>query len=665
MALLDRLFRFALQENLTDLFLVAGEPPLFRRRNEVAWSSGEPELDELTLANVLREFTPDSEWTRFERRGQATFAFDVPDVGRFRANLHRDERGSGVSFRVLPPDLPDLESLGHSELVQQLCRLDSGLILVTGPAASGRTTTALAMAADIHRRVARRIVTLEDHVEYRLGDGEGVVTQLSAERPGQPLAARLEAANRLGCDLLIVDELSFGPDLEAVLRFAERGPLVIAVTRGLDTISVLERALSCGAEERRPDQRRRLASTLRAVINQRLVPTADESGQALALELLLCSQQVGANILEDRLDQIPLTMRNASRLGMVGLNTSLMRLLGEQRIEPRHAWHAAVEKDALVEGFRRAGVPFSPPRFAELQTVNAAHRNLTAVRLGRSAQILPSDVLAEAPGSTEASTIIPRSAEDVGPDRADGSDFEVVEPALLELGRVVNASARARLLLQHPDRHETIIELFGGSGILFGRNPLDRQRGLRNDWLCQALPEDDHEARAATRRISRIHGGFRVPDDGGWQVAAWGEAGMAIDDRRLPRGQWLKLPAQSFTLDIADDAVSLDCQAFRAQSLVLKRPASESIWYVVLRHRVDFALTTAGFDVATGLSGTQFGFGVVYADGEFRLIPGMAGNVTSGGKPVDSHRRLEAGMSIEVGRFSLVFQPLMVRDIAR
>ena len=180
-----------------------------------------------------------------------------------------------------------------------------------------------------------------------------------------------------------------------------------------------------------------------------------------------------------------------------------------------------------------------------------------------------------------------------------------------------------------------------------------------------ALPEDDHEARAATRRISRIHGGFRVPDDGGWQVAAWGEAGMAIDDRRLPRGQWLKLPAQSFTLDIADDAVSLDCQAFRAQSLVLKRPASESIWYVVLRHRVDFALTTAGFDVATGLSGTQFGFGVVYADGEFRLIPGMAGNVTSGGKPVDSHRRLEAGMSIEVGRFSLVFQPLMVRDIAR
>jgi twitching motility protein PilT len=669
MILLNKLFRFVIHEGISDLFLVPGEPPMFRRWNKVSWSSGEPILDALTISNALREIAPPGVWARFEQRGEAHFAFDEDGSGRFRAHYFHDKNGLGAAFRAIPSKTPDLKELGHLELIQDLCQMSKGLILVTGPPSSGKTTTVAALVNHINETQSKLITTIEQQVEFRHKNSHSFVTQIPRNEKVQLCEQQVRMALHEGCEVLILDELSSLEELELAMHVSELGPLVIAVTQGLDAVSVLEWLMTGVHEDRRQSMCRRLATNLRAILNQRLLNRTDGQGLALATEILLCSSQISQNILDQRIDQIPLTMRNASRLGMIDMNSALLRLVGEKHIEPLEAYREAVEKEALIDGFRRAGIPFSPPRFSDMQVSHAAHRHLIPVRF-LNAEL--SDLDLGAMANQDEATTIDKRAESSKHDRKELENEEavkpemtVIEPALLELGHIINASARARLILQHPNSSESIIELFGGLGILYGRNILDRQRGLRNDWLCQAFPPDNPEAQRSTRRISRIHGGFRVPDDGGWQIATWGESGLSLNDVEIPTNKWLRLPSQPFQLDIAQGAVRLEGQAFRAQSLVLKRPLEERVWYVVLRHRVDFGLTKAGFDVAAGLSRTQFGFGIVYTDGHFTLIPGMAGHVTSHGKAVESHRQLEPGMSIEIGNYSLTFQALMVKDPAR
>jgi twitching motility protein PilT len=673
MTLLDKLFRFVIQEGISDLFLVSREPPMFRRWNEVSWSSGEPILDPLTVSSVLRDIAPAKVWSRFEKIGEAEFALDLENLGRFRAHYFHDVNGLGAAFRVVSGDPPSLKDLGHSELIHDLCDMDKGLILVSGPPSSGKSTTAAAMVAHINETQTKLITTFEHQIEYRHENAQSFISQVTLQHSQADLEKQTRLALREGVDVIVFDELSRIEELEFALHVSELGPLVIGVIPGLDSVSIIEWLLMGANEDRRESMRRRLSTSLRAILNQRLLKTVDDQGLALAVEILLCSSQISSLIYEERLDQIPLTIGNASRLGMVDLNSALLQLVAEKHVQPLEAYREAIDKEVLIEGFRRAGIPFSPPRFSDMQISHTAHRNLIPVNLSR--QKFGSFTLADgqAISDDDATTIVtrPKFTTDrlkramLDGDAVLSSSIKVIEPALLELGRIVNASARARLLLQHPNRSESIIELFGGSGILYGRHQLDRQRGIRNDWVCQAFPPDNPEAQQLTRRISRIHGGFRVPDNGAWQMASWGEAGTAINGIQVPPDSWLTLPKQPFQLEIAAETVKLDCQAFHAQALVLKRPKEEGVWYVVLRHRVDFGLTQAGFDVAAGLNRSQHGFGVVYTDGHFVLIPGMAGNVTSKGKPIDSHRKLEPGMEIEVGRYSLTFQPLMVKDPAR
>lgn len=686
MVMLERLFRFAIQEGASDLFIVPGEPPLFRLAGELTWASGEHAFDEDTVEAVLQEIAPPPAWSRFGHEPSARFICEAAHVGRLRADYYRDARGMGAAFRPIPNHLPSLEELGLMPALAGLCEQPRGLILISGPPFSGKTTTLHGVINHINHHRAAHILSFEDPVEFLHHRARGLVHQRELGGDRGALVRYAREALYQDPDVLVFADLSGAEEIGCALEAAAAGPLVIATLSASTAAEAIAAVIDAWPAARRAEARRKLAAVLRGVVNQRLLRRKDGRGLVVAAELALATPPLTAAIARGAVSEDDLA---AAEAGLGGsFNAALLRLIGLEAITPAVAFRASLDKDGLTDGFRRAGIALEASRFSNQQLHQVSVRRRVPIKLSREQELAllestaGADTLAAQENDTltvnlDASvslgglgqTLVPReehtSTREIPLPGLD-ERLQVLEPAVLEVGKVHNATNRGRLLVQHPGGEESVIELFGGYGLLFGRSHLDLQRGLRNDWVCQAMPFDDPEARRATRRISRVHGGFRVGDDGGWQIANWSETGATIDGARLTKGRWQLLPSSPFELAIAERAVVLESRAFRAQALVLKRPPEEGLWYLLLRHRIDIGISRSrGINVYSALRGSQLGFGLVLQRDGFQLVPGISGHVYCNGRPLGSHRRLEPGLTVELGRYALTYQALTSRDTAR
>lgn len=698
--LLERLLRFIINTGASDLYITPDEPPVIRMGGRVTWSK-DPPYDHKGVLDALRELAPSEQvWQEFEQQNEASFIFNFGGLGIFRAHLFVDIKGVGACVRPIQPVVSSLEALQLPDPLENLAKLTRGLVLISGPPGSGRTTTVHSMIDSVNnpqderwasRTGPKKILVLENAAEYQHEHKHAIFCNQPRLSWAPSSHQILLQTRKLDPDIVVLDDLDEPEKIQNALSIAGMDRLVIATVQSASVVNALQTLINRFPETERQSIRLQLSQVLRGVTNQRLLPKLNpkrsERQRVPAVEILLTTTQVQQHILNDELDEIPFTILNGGRLGMSTLNSDLIRLLAAEVIDHESAYYAALEKEALVDQFRRTGVEFVPKHYSEQRA--GALRLLRDVKLSRREQMALLehsfqgasfvDAAGEAStimtlggntGMTMMESIADDDFDELYEDEGGDVDYETdedytPEDAVLEFGKVRNAETRARLVLRRPNRSEVLIELFGGKGILFGRNYHDLQRGFRNDWISHALPADNPENMMRTRKVSKIHGGLRIIDKGNWEVCTWVGNGLRIDGKELPKGQWIRYPSTPFQFDIAGEAINLIGRAFNGQALVLRRTDTIGTWYVVIRNRVDFALTSRGFGAFQALKGSQQGFGVVHKKGSFMVVPGATSRVLLNDKPLTTHQALKSGMTIKLEQYELIFQALTPKDPAR
>jgi twitching motility protein PilT len=353
---IDRLFHMMVDAKASDLHLSTGMPPLIRRDGKI-----QPlEADARALTNeemiaLLEPITPETNREEFARRNDTDFAYEVKGLGRFRANMFLDRKGRGAVFRVIPAKILSAEDLGLSPAILKLCRLSKGLVLVTGPTGSGKSTTLCAMIDYINRTRNDHIITIEDPIEFVHENKGCLINQREVGTHTAGFKEALRAAMREDPDIMLVGELR---DLETVaiaIETAETGHLVFGTLHTTTAASTVDRVIDQFPTEQQAQIRIMLSESLKGVIAQNLCRKIG-GGRIAALEILLVNSAIANLIREAKTFQIPSMMQVGRAQGMVALNDALMELVTKKLVEPEEAYLKAVDKAAFEGLLKRANI---------------------------------------------------------------------------------------------------------------------------------------------------------------------------------------------------------------------------------------------------------------------------------------------------------------------
>jgi twitching motility protein PilT len=353
LATAERLLRALVERRGSDLHLRVGEPPVVRAGGELQ-RLDEPPLTPAQLEAVLVSLMPERNRAEFAECGDTDFAYEIAGVARFRANALRDRLGPAGVFRVIPATVVSVEEMGLSPEVQQLCQLTKGLVLVTGPTGSGKSTTLCAMVDLVNRSRADHILTIEDPIEFVHPSKRCLVTQRQVGVHTGSFKSALRAALREDPDVILVGELR---DLETVaiaIETAETGHLVFGTLHTTTAAGTVDRIIDQFPADRQSQIRVMLSESLKGVISQTLCKKIG-GGRAAAREVLLATPAVSNLVREGKTFQIPSIMQTSKKIGMVTLNDALLELVDGKLVEPREAWTKAVDKTALVQSLRTRG----------------------------------------------------------------------------------------------------------------------------------------------------------------------------------------------------------------------------------------------------------------------------------------------------------------------
>lgn len=343
----------------SDLHLSSGHQPLIRESGDIK-PLDLPVLDSQTVAQYLQEIMPKANRSQFDDNNDTDFAYERSGVGRFRANVFRDRNGMGGVFRVIPSEVLTAEQLHLPEAVIDLCHLSKGLVVVTGPTGSGKSTTLAAMIDHVNRTRCDHIITVEDPIEFVHHDRQCLINQREVHNHTQSFASALRAALREDPDIVLVGEMRDLETIEMAIRTAETGHLVFGTLHTNTAASTVDRMIEAFPADRQNQIRTMLASSLKGVVAQTLCKRKPR-GRVAALEILIVTRGVSALIRDSKTFQIPSTMQVGGSIGMMLLNDSLMRLVREGVVEPQQAYDKAVDKDDLIEKLNKMGYDIKRP----------------------------------------------------------------------------------------------------------------------------------------------------------------------------------------------------------------------------------------------------------------------------------------------------------------
>jgi twitching motility protein PilT len=332
-ARLDTFLRIAADQKASDLHFHAGKVPIVRHHGELSAMPFRV-LSEPQVRAFLDEILTEPQQRELEERQQVDFAYELPGVGRFRASVCHQSGGLSAVFRVIPTEIPDLGDLELPAAVSGFTRHANGLVLVTGPTGSGKTTTLAAMVDLVNRTSGRHIITIEDPIEFVHPPKMGLVTQREVGLHAESFASALRSALREAPDVLVVGEMRDFETISLALAAAEAGVLVFATLHTGSAAKALDRMMGAAPADQQEQVREVLSVMLRGVLSQRLCRLASGQGRVAAPEILLQSVSVSHLIREQKVHQIDAYLRGgeqASR-GMVSLEESLARLVQEGRI---------------------------------------------------------------------------------------------------------------------------------------------------------------------------------------------------------------------------------------------------------------------------------------------------------------------------------------------
>jgi twitching motility protein PilT len=349
MAKLDKIFRAAVDVNASDIHIVTGEPILIRHLGMLKKLKNAP-LNLSQCQDVIFEILTEEQKKIFDQTFQLDFVYEIPGIGRFRGSAMNHQRGISAIFRVIPPEIPTLETLGLPEIVKRILDNHQGMILVTGATGQGKSTTLSAMINYINETRSHHILTIEDPIESIHVSKKGVVNQRQLGTDTLTYGNALKGALRQDPDVIMIGELRDLETMSLSITASETGHLVIGTLSTSSAPKTIERIIDSFPAKEQNQIRSMLSETLKAIITQRLVPAADGTKMVLALEILIGTLSMTNLIRDEKTFQIPSMMQTKKKEGMMLMDDSLLTLVQEGKISAKDAM-ACSKKPALFKAY--------------------------------------------------------------------------------------------------------------------------------------------------------------------------------------------------------------------------------------------------------------------------------------------------------------------------
>ena len=393
MAKMDELFHKMVELKSSDLHFSTGSNPMLRTDGDLTPIEGWDVITKEMAREWLWEFMPERNQVQFEKTHDTDYAYALEGAGRFRCNVFMDRKGIGAVFRLIPEKILSADDLGLAEELRQLCFLPKGLVLVTGPTGSGKSTTLAALVDHINRNRADHIITIEDPVEFVHPNKKCLVNQREVHADTESFSAALRAALREDPDIVLVGEMRDLETTKIAIETAETGHLVFGTLHTSTAPSTVDRLINQFPANEQDQIRQMLGTSLKAVIAQTLCKKVG-GGRLAALEVLIATGAVSAMIREAKTYQLHSVIQTGSKYGMVLLNDALMKLVLAKKVDPREAYLKSVDKDDLANRLRANSIN------VDVKVDPAAGRPSTARRPAPAArpQVRPPGMAPSPPG---------------------------------------------------------------------------------------------------------------------------------------------------------------------------------------------------------------------------------------------------------------------------
>ncbi len=337
---ITELLAFTVQNNASDLHLSAGLPPMIRVHGDVR-RINLPPMSHKEVHAMIYEVMNDGLRKRYEESLEVDFSFELPGVARFRVNAFNQDRGAAAVMRTIPSTILSLEALGTPKIFAELSLKPRGLVLVTGPTGSGKSTTLAAMVNHINENEYSHILTIEDPIEFVHESKKGLINQREVGPHTQSFAAALRSALREDPDVVLVGELRDLETIRLALTAAETGHLVFGTLHTVSAAKTVDRIIDVFPGEEKDMVRAMLSESLQAVISQTLVKNREGNGRVAAHEIMLGTPAIRNLIREAKVAQMYSAIQTGGALGMQTLDACLAELVRRQRITPAAARAAA------------------------------------------------------------------------------------------------------------------------------------------------------------------------------------------------------------------------------------------------------------------------------------------------------------------------------------
>ena len=359
MAKIDAFFKLMNEQGASDLHLTSGQPPALRIRGEIERIKYKV-LDNDDLRGMLYEIAPEQKIKVFEESGDIDFGYEIPGLARYRANFFMQKNGVGAVFREIPSAIMTADQLGLPEVVSKLATLPRGLVLVTGPTGSGKSTT-LAAVVDVANRARKdHIITVEDPIEFVHQSQGCIVNHREVGIHTDSFSTALRGALREDPDIIMVGEMRDLETISLAVEAASTGHLVFSTLHTSSAYKTVDRVIEVFPSSEQPLIRSTLSDGLRAVVAQTLFKRIDRKGRVVALEILIANPAVRNLIREGKTHQIPSMIQTGKKYGMILLDDSIMNLYTKGMISAEEAYAKANDK-----GRFRPLLKTAPPDFTE------------------------------------------------------------------------------------------------------------------------------------------------------------------------------------------------------------------------------------------------------------------------------------------------------------
>ena len=358
MAQIDAFFKLMNDEGASDLHVVAGQQPVLRIRGDMERVKFKT-LDNETLKHMLYEICPEDKIKIFEETGDMDFGYEIPGLARYRCNFFQQKYGIGAVFREIPSEIMSCDQLGLPKVISKLATLPKGLVLVTGPTGSGKSTTLAAILDECNKTRKDHILTIEDPIEFVHKSQQCVINHREVGTHTKSFTAALRGALREDPDIILVGELRDLETISLAMEASMTGHLVFGTLHTMNAMKTVDRVVEVFPANQQGQVRSTLADALKAVVSQTLFKRVDIKGRIAALEVLICTPAVRNLVREAKTYQIPSVMQTGKKYGMQTLDDAILELLQKKKISAEDAYINCYEKQKFVKFLRKAPVDFT------------------------------------------------------------------------------------------------------------------------------------------------------------------------------------------------------------------------------------------------------------------------------------------------------------------